>query len=439
MHTLADLKAGQLKHATRLQLSENLTEFPSEIFDLADTLETLDLSGNALSRLPDDFARLTQLKVLFLSNNQFEVLPEILAQCPKLEMIGFKANRIHTVAENALPKATRWLILTDNQIGQLPDSMGQLASLQKLMLAGNKLTSLPESMANCRALQLLRISANELTALPEFLLQLPKLAWLAYSGNPFCGEFAADPAAFVNVSFEDIEQHEVLGQGASGVIYRASWVKAPAELADAEQPIAVKVFKSNVTSDGYPIDELHACLAAGNHDNLVQLLARVEQPGQLGLVMGLIPKDFDNLGEPPTFASCTRDHFDDDFMLSTEAVSLIANQMVDVLVYLWEQGICHGDLYAHNILINPEAEVLFGDFGAASPLAGLSAAQRSGLEKLEVRALGCLLEDLLGSSYDGDDFPDLFEPLIMLKNRCMHPKPAARPGLADIKAELQQL
>ncbi|MGL5025907.1 MAG: leucine-rich repeat domain-containing protein, partial [Shewanella oncorhynchi] len=97
MQTLAQLRAGQLQGITRLQLVEDLTEFPREIFDLADTLEILDLSNNQLSTLPEDLHRLSHLKIIFASNNRFEHLPEALGRCTNLEMIGFKANQIKTV------------------------------------------------------------------------------------------------------------------------------------------------------------------------------------------------------------------------------------------------------------------------------------------------------------------------------------------------------
>src|SRR3954468_24944481 len=115
MHTLAQLQTGQLAGIARLQLSCGLTEFPREIFHLADTLEILDLSGNALSSLPADLARLTRLRIIFCSNNQFTVLPAVLGQCAQLTMIGFKSNRISEVPADALPPALRWLILTDNE------------------------------------------------------------------------------------------------------------------------------------------------------------------------------------------------------------------------------------------------------------------------------------------------------------------------------------
>ena len=39
MQTVAQLRSGELKGIKRLTLSENLTAFPQEIFELADTLE----------------------------------------------------------------------------------------------------------------------------------------------------------------------------------------------------------------------------------------------------------------------------------------------------------------------------------------------------------------------------------------------------------------
>ncbi|MGH8348733.1 MAG: leucine-rich repeat domain-containing protein, partial [Pseudomonas sp.] len=138
MHTLAQLRAGELSGITRLDLVEGLTEFPREIFDLADSLEVLNLSGNALSALPHDLHRLTRLRVLFCSDNRFTELPACLCQCAALTMIGFKANRIAHVPAAALPPLLRWLILTDNCIETLPSELGERPFLQKLMLAGNR-------------------------------------------------------------------------------------------------------------------------------------------------------------------------------------------------------------------------------------------------------------------------------------------------------------
>ncbi|WP_028866184.1 leucine-rich repeat-containing protein kinase family protein [Psychromonas aquimarina] len=435
MQTLQQLKSGQLGPVKKLSLSENLNKFPQEIFTLADSLEVLDLSNNQLSALPDDFDRLKQLKILFVSNNNFEHLPAVLAKCPKLEMIGFKANKIRTVPENALPVDTRWLILTDNEIEKLPDSMGQLWRLQKLALAGNKITALPDSMRSCRNLQLARLSANQLTSLPDWLLQLPKLSWLAFSGNPLCTGLSQQTKDMLKVQLADITLAEQLGEGASGVIYRAQWNNKPAALSGGASDIALKLFKGAVTSDGYPIDELNCCLTAGRHPNLINVVAQIAQQDQLGLVMELIPNTFGNLGLPPSLITCTRDTFAQGTQFDSDAVVRVALQMADTLEHLHTKGVSHGDVYAHNIMVDSNYSLLFGDFGASSNLAALPVIQKEAMESIEIRAFGCLLEDMLSRCQQVDSC-ELTAQLTTLKDDCKHSEQAFRPRFLEIKAQL---
>lgn len=407
MHTLDQLNRGELKGVVRLQLAENLTRFPNAIFDLADSLEVLDLSNNNLSDLPEDLSRLKKLRILFCSNNQFAHLPDVLGQCETLEMIGFKSNQISTVSSESLPTQTRWLILTDNKITSLPDDFGRLTRVQKLALAGNSLRALPDSIMGCRHLELVRLSANQLEAFPDALLELPRLAWLAFSGNPFCVE--RDPHdEFKTVNFRDLELHQVLGQGASGVISLATWQKNPFGFSES---VAVKVFKGEVTSDGYPEDELDACLAVGNHDNLVQPLAKVTEADCSALVMELIPAHYTNLGLPPSLLSCTRDTFPVDQVFSIEKIVNIVEQVEQLVTHFCEKKVCHGDLYAHNTLINEEGHVLFGDFGAASKYANLSLQQQQGIERIERRALGFFIDDMLGLCAEGDKNTAVYQSL----------------------------
>lgn len=393
MHTLAQLKAGQLGQITRLQLSENLTEFPVEILALADSLEILDLSNNQLSHLPDSITQLHKLKIIFASNNQFTELPAILGQCPNLEMIGFKSNQIKHVPNESLPPKLRWLILTDNQITVMPSSLGERPRLQKLALAGNRLTSLPASLANANNLELIRLSANQLTEFPSQLLNLPKLAWLAFAGNPFCSQTVA--ATVPTISHADYQLEHVLGQGASGIISKAKWLNNPHQFTEQ---IAVKVFKGEITSDGYPQDELNACLKAGFHLNLVQSLALANDKEQLALVMALIPSHYQNLGLPPSLASCTRDTFAQGFTLTIKQIHKIVMQMADLVLHLQQQQVCHGDLYAHNVLFDDQANIIFGDFGAASIYDNLTLEQQQAIVQIERRAFSYFIEDLLSIS-----------------------------------------
>ncbi|MFW6731940.1 MAG: leucine-rich repeat-containing protein kinase family protein [Synechococcus sp.] len=434
--TLAALRSGKLQGIKRLDLRGDLQEFPREIFALADSLEVLDLSGNSLSELPDDMSRLSKLRVLFCSENRFDQLPEVLSTCVQLEMVGFRSNRIRELTAAAISPNLRWLILTDNQIAALPDSIGNCARLQKLMLAGNQLTDLPEAMRGCVGLELLRISANRFESLPQWLLRLPKLTWLAFGGNPVSAPPTVPSPEVPRIQWADLVLAEKLGEGASGVIHKAHW--QPSSQA-AGQPVAVKLFKGSVTSDGFPAEEMAACLAAGDHAHLIGVIGALtgHPAGTSGLVMAWIDPVFRNLAGPPDLATCTRDIYDDRQRFSLPMVLDLAKGLAAIGAHLHARGILHGDFYAHNVLYRPEGGCYLGDFGAASFYTPQASEGAHLFEALEVRAFGCLLGELLERRE-----PEVDEHLPLLKAlqlRCMAPEAESRPRFAELVATLASL
>lgn len=405
MHTLDDLRSGALAGARHVKLS-GLAAFPEALYDLADTLEVLDLGGSQLTHLPDDFARLHRLKILFGSNNPFETLPPVLGRCDALEMIGFKSCRLREVPSEALPPRLRWLTLTDNRIESLPDSLGDCAALQKLMLAGNRLRVLPGSVQACGALELVRLAANQFERFPVWLTQLPRLSWLALAGNPFA---ATAEAAMARVEVADIPWSalslgDVLGEGASGTTHLAQLSHE-----GLSRPVAVKIFKGAMTSDGLPQSEMAACVAAGRHEGLIPVVGKVRghPEGRDALVMERINPHWRVLAGPPSFETCTRDVYAEGVRFDVGTVLGIAHQIASAADHLHRSGILHGDLYAHNILHDGYGHACLGDFGAASAYDLADRTQAEALQRLEVRAFGCLLEELTRLC----DAPEVLETL----------------------------
>ena len=398
--TLSDLRAGRLAGATRLDLRHcDLDEFPREIFALADTLESLDLAGNRLRTLPDDLPRLRALRTLFCSSNLFETLPAALGACPELDLVGFKANAIAHVPADALSPRLRWLILSDNRVAAMPETLGACRGLRKLALAGNRLTALPASIGDCESLELIRLSANAFEriedALADGLLALPRLTWLAYAGNPFnvaqeARALAATPIA--RIAWDELQLGELLGEGASGHIWSARW--RPAQGGD--RPVAVKLFKGAMTSDGLPGSEMAACIAADVHAHVIGVEGRIagHPQGAQGLVMGLIPPRYRSLAGPPSLASCTRDVYASELRFTGAQAHAIARGTRDALAHLHAQGLMHGDFYAHNILVDDDAHALLGDFGAASFLPVDDVPRSEALKRIDRRALSVLIDEL---------------------------------------------
>jgi serine/threonine protein kinase len=148
--------------------------------------------------------------------------------------------------------------------------------------------------------------------------------------------------------------------------------------------------------------------------------------------MALVDPSFRTLAGPPSLASCTRDVYADDAQWTSAVALRIARDIASAMQHLHARGILHGDLYAHNILWNEQGGGLLGDFGAAWMTGALDTAQTRALQRLEMRAFGCLLEELLERCSDA---PPL--AMVMLKDRCKQADATARPSFVEALALLQ--
>jgi hypothetical protein len=82
-------------------------------------------------------------------------------------------------------------------------------------------------------------------------------------------------------------------------------------------------------------------------------------------------------------------------------------------------------------LIDDEANTIFGDFGAATYY-GVNNKNSHLFEKLDVRAFGCLMEDLLNLVPENKNKETLFLCLISLKNSCLKEMINDRPSFKEI-------
>jgi hypothetical protein len=437
IQTLEELRAGEYHGTKRIRLTScGLSEFPREILDLADSLEVLDLSGNPISQLPEDIGRLHSLRIAFFSDCKFTVFPKELSKCPSLEMVAFRGNGMTTIPEGSFPPQLRWLILTNNRIEALPRSIGACPRLQKVMLAGNCLTSLPCAMASCKKLGLLRLSANHITNLPDWLFELPELAFLSFAGNP-CTPSTEDNPALADIDWSDLVINEVLGEGASGIISKGVWNAAGGTQA---KEVAIKLFKGDVTSDGSPADEMNACMAAGSHPSLIDALGKIRgYPDKRGLVLQLIPPTYQNLGLPPSLQSCTRDTYPPGTKISFKKCVAILGSIAGAAAHLHKRHIAHGDLYAHNILVDESGHGLLGDFGAATIYCN-TRVDHLALQRLEVLAFGHLIEVMLGL-LEPESLLEEEGPIKLLKEIhlcCKNPVVAERPLFLNIQGVIER-
>jgi serine/threonine protein kinase len=190
-----------------------------------------------------------------------------------------------------------------------------------------------------------------------------------------------------------------------------------------------------------PSSEKAACIAAGAHPGLIPVAGKISghPEGTKGLVMSLIDSSFRNLAGPPSLDSCTRDIYPTETVFTLETALNIALGIAAVAGHLHAQGVMHGDLYAHNILRNDQGDCLLGDFGAASFVPQQDANLATSLQRIEVRAFSCLLEELLERCNAPPEALPIVDVLRELQRRCDQPDTGKRPLFDEIQATLASL
>ena len=222
----------------------------------------------------------------------------------------------------------------------------------------------------------------------------------------------------------------MLGTGASGKVYQATW---------NEVQVAAKVYQASATSDGLPKDEMNAMIKMGAHPNVLSVLAVMEKTEDRnpGLLLPLIPPNYQILGNPPSFQSVSRDCYPEGTVFSLTRVCKILLDVASVLEHLHSKNLTHGDLYAHNILIDADQHLYLTDFGAAWDYSAIKDnVARQKIEASEVCAFGWLVGELKSLIQSIDESPPFLDNLFQ---QCTCPNPLLRPSFQKVHSLLASL
>jgi len=146
----------------------------------------------------------------------------------------------------------------------------------------------------------------------------------------------------------------------------------------------------------------------------------------------IIPENFHKLGNSPSFTTCTRDTFPDNTNFSTDYITTVLNGICQALIHLHSRGIMHGDLYAHNILVDENAYPYLGDFGSASLYPPTKNSLR---EKIDLCAFAYLIDDLLSNCPEKENLK--YQTFEKIRDLCLAANPNSRPDFQEINIMLQ--
>lgn len=272
-----------------LNLSYNgLSNLPDGISKLAN-LKCLDLRGNGLIHLPVEFTNMVLLQDLNISYNALTSLPDSIGVLKDLRLVDFSGNRLTQIPESIgeltslvsfnfngnhlinLPVAIGKLInvesfdVSGNHLTSLPAEIAKLLNLRRVRLSDNDLINLPHNFVNLTQLEVLDISNNRITALPQEIGKLSKLQVLHASNNQIV-DLPTELAHLINLK-------ELLLNG--------NPLQIPPEIFErnATPEFIINYFFRHATSKKRPINEVKVLLVGQGSVGKTSLVNRLVKNG----------------------------------------------------------------------------------------------------------------------------------------------------------------
>ncbi|MFT7030891.1 MAG: Leucine-rich repeat (LRR) protein [Marinoscillum sp.] len=170
------VKTISLSKSHQLELSE-------QRYDKIDFIEVLKVNNARLDEIHPSFYKLSSLGELQLQENQLKDIPVGISELKNLTKLSFYKNQLTSLPEDLFELDLKVIDLYYNQLEVIPETMGNLSSLEILFLAYNKIYTLPESLGNLDHLVELYLHHNRLSVLPAGLAQLDKVKVVRVNDN----------------------------------------------------------------------------------------------------------------------------------------------------------------------------------------------------------------------------------------------------------------
>lgn len=138
---------------SRLMLEQDAMNQNLELLAISESkpaadVESIILSYNQLSYMPESLVKFSNLKCLDISSNGLTSLPDIFEFCSLSTLIAKNNN----LTNESLPKTftvnstLRELNLSGNQLSSFPEQVFDFCNLKYLYLGGNQITSVPRNI-----------------------------------------------------------------------------------------------------------------------------------------------------------------------------------------------------------------------------------------------------------------------------------------------------
>ncbi|CAL4929757.1 unnamed protein product [Urochloa decumbens] len=138
-----------------------------------------------LKEVPNEVLQVgNSLRTLDLTNNKLVEIPQEVGGLVNMQRLVLAGNLIENIPANiGYLRNLKILTLDRNRISILPEELGSLSNLQQLSISHNSLLRLPKSVGDLRNMSILNVSDNKLKELPESIGGCNSLEELQANGN----------------------------------------------------------------------------------------------------------------------------------------------------------------------------------------------------------------------------------------------------------------
>ncbi|XP_030208681.1 volume-regulated anion channel subunit LRRC8E [Gadus morhua] len=182
LESLRDLKALRV-----LTIRSNLNKIPTSVGDVALQLRKLCIYNECCKIAAfSSLKKLTNLESLELIGCMLERIPSAVFSLVNLQELDLKDNKLTTVEEILSLQHCRRLVtlrLWYNSISYIPEHISKLQFLETLDISWNKLQKLPSRLFYCTKLKHLDVSHNQITVLPSEVNILQGLQYFSAAFN----------------------------------------------------------------------------------------------------------------------------------------------------------------------------------------------------------------------------------------------------------------
>ncbi|MCL0119857.1 leucine-rich repeat domain-containing protein [Corynebacterium pygosceleis] len=157
-------------NSLRVTQSPALTSLPESLFDVV-PLRSVEIRNTGLSTLPDNLGNAEFLNSLNVSDNRLKTLPDSIGNLHTLSTLDVSGNTLSALPESVTTLySLSTLYAGGNRLESLPDNWENMGTLSSLSLSDNLLRdNIPESFGEMPSLEYLYLSGNGITQMPEFL------------------------------------------------------------------------------------------------------------------------------------------------------------------------------------------------------------------------------------------------------------------------------